>query len=680
MAHLLVIEGVGEQRLVPLEREAVVVGRGAGVQVRIADRKASGSHCRIEWTEEGYRISDLESQNGTWINGKRVRRRLLQPGDVIAVGATELRFEEPEAPPGKRRRDAEVEAALLQLEGAFDRFLRVAGHDDRETAAERLRARAGRMAAELSDREVTRLRKLVSWIRRLTNERDLNRLLALMLDSVVELTGAERGFLLLLEGEKEPRIRVARNFDLEALRKPTFKVARGIAASVAREGQAVVSTNADEDPRIRAHGDTGALYLRSVACVPIRVGGRPLGAVYLDNRFERGIFDLDDLPFLVSFADQAAVALENARLHEEAQRSAREVEELNAILRGRVEQQEAELQDVTALYAHAAADARTKYRYDQIVGRSPAMRELFFLLDRVTDTDVPVFLYGESGSGKELAARAIHFNGPRKEGPFVSENCAAIPEPLFESELFGHTKGSFTGAVADKKGLFQLAHGGTLFLDEVAELPLAMQAKLLRVLQEKEVRPVGAKQPVPVDIRIVTASNRKLAQQVRKGAFREDLFHRIHVIEVPVPPLRRRLEDLPLLASHLLERIAARQGEAAPRTLNPAALRLLQRYSWPGNVRELENELWRACTLAPGELGPEHLSDAVRGARPGGRGGPRTLKAAVREASREVERAMITEALRVEKGNKSAVARRLGISRPTLDAKMEKLKIPRHPA
>jgi transcriptional regulator with GAF, ATPase, and Fis domain len=556
----------------------------------------------------------------------------------------------------------------------------VASHDDREGAAERLRARAGGLSGALVDKEVARLRKLVSWIRRLTNERDLDRLLALMLDSVVELTGAERGFLMLLDGEgKEGRIRVARNFDLDALRKPTFKVARGIANGVARDGQAVVSTNADEDPRIRAHGDTGALYLRSVACVPVRVGPRPLGAVYLDSRFERGVFELDDLPFLVSFADQAAVALENARLHEEAQRAAREVEELNGILRGRVEQQEAELQAVQTLYARAAADARTKYRYDQIVGQSPAMRELFFLLDRVTDTDVPVFLYGESGSGKELAARAIHFNGPRRDGPFVPENCAAIPESLFESELFGHTRGSVTGAVADKKGLFQLAHKGTLFLDEVAELPMAMQAKLLRVLQEREVRPVGAKKAVAVDVRLLTASNRRLAEQVRRGRFREDLFHRIHVIEVPVPPLRRRPSDIPLLVDHLLRRIADRRGDEAPKPLTPAALALLQRYPWPGNVRELENELWRAHTLSGGEITPESLSGQVRGAKTGGRQGGRTLKTAVREAVREVERGLITEALRVEKGNKSAVARRLGISRPTLDAKMERLKIPRHP-
>ncbi|MDH3590843.1 MAG: sigma 54-interacting transcriptional regulator [Planctomycetota bacterium] len=675
MAHLVRID---QNLRIPMG-EVVIIGRSPGADVQITDRKASSEHCRIERTKSGHRVSDLESQNGTWLNGKRVRRHALKAGDVIAVGTTEFRFEEPLPRRASGRQRQKADKAFRDLESAFDAFLRVSGHDDREVAAQRLQQRAHDIAESLVDPEVQRLRKLVSWIRRLTNERDLSRLLSLMLDSVVELTGAERGFLMLLEGNNEGRIRVARSFSMEDLRKPTFKVARSVAEHVAREGQAVLSTNADEDPLIRSHGDTGALYLRSVVCVPIRMGKQHLGSVYLDNRFERGVFRHEDLPFLISFADQAAIALKNASLHEDARRARKEIEELNTALRGRVEQQEAELHEVKTLYARAAAEARTKYQYDAIIGESPVMRELFFLLDRVTDSDVPVFLYGESGSGKELAARAIHFNGPRRHAAFVSENCAAIPEPLFESELFGHTKGSFTGAVGDKKGLFQLAHGGTLFLDEVAEMPFGMQAKLLRVLQEREVRPVGAKSVVPIDVRIVTASNKNLAEQVRRGEFREDLYHRIHVIEVPIPPLRRRPEDVPLLVGHFLERVTAK-GRTAPVVSKPA-MALLQRYEWPGNVRELENEILRACTLGEGEILPETLSDAVRGAGAGpGRWQGRILKEAVKEATREVERALITDALRAEKGNKSAVARRLGISRPTLDAKMESLKIPRYPA
>ncbi|MHC5051479.1 MAG: sigma 54-interacting transcriptional regulator, partial [Planctomycetota bacterium] len=640
MAHLTLLGGPAALSRIPIDKDLVVLGRSPKADIKIHDRKASASHCRIEKTPSGFRIFDLESQNGTWLNGRRVRRRTLQPGDVIAVGTTELRFEEEAPPPLDKRRDPKTAKAYADLEAALERFLKLASNDEREVAAQRLQDQALDMADAVTDPEVTRLRKLVSWIRRLTNERDLSRLLSLMLDSVVELTGAERGFLYILDkGGKDGRIRVARNFDLEALRKPTFKVARGVAEEVAGGGQPVVSTNADEDPRIRSHGDTGALYLRSVACVPIRVGPRRLGSLYLDNRFERGVFAGRDLPFLVAFADQAAVALENARLHEEARAAHKKAEELNRILRGRVERQQAALQDAKTLYARAAADAQTKYRYDAIVGESAVMRELFFLLDRVTDSDVPVFLYGESGSGKELAARAIHFNGPRRAGPFVSENCAAIPETLFESELFGYVKGSFTGAVGDKKGLFQLADRGTLFLDEIAEMPLAMQAKLLRVLQEGEVRPVGAKQPVRVDARILTASAKNLAERVRRGAFREDLFHRIHVIEVPIPPLRRRREDIPLLVEHFLQRTADQ-----PKPITPAAVELLQRHDWPGNVRELANEILRAQTLSDREITPECFSEVVRSGRGEGNWPGKSLKDAVRDASQEVERSLITEA------------------------------------
>jgi len=679
MAHLVILDGPDAFKRVPLEKDKTVLGRADSVDLTIPDRNASSSHCRIERTPQGFRVLDLESQNGTWLNGRRVRRHDLKAGDVISVGTTEIRFELPQDV--QRRRPVQVTRALEELETALQSLWSLTDGAEAARAVEELRNRSPQFAAALQDPEMMRLRKLVSWIRRLTNERDHNRLLSLMLDSVVELTGAERGFLMLLEG-KEPNIRVARDFDLAALRKPTFKVARGLAEKVARTGQAIVSTHADEDPHIKSFGDTGALHLRSVACVPIRAGDRVLGSLYLDNRFERGALTPEDLPFLLSFADQAAIALENARLHAEARRSRREVEELNRALRGRVEEQEKELHEVKTLYAHASAEARTKYSYDAIVGRSPAIKELFFMLDRVTDSDIPVFLHGESGTGKELAARAIHFNGPRGSAPFVAENCAAIPETLFESELFGYVKGAFTGAAGDKKGLFELAHEGTLFLDEVADMPLAMQAKLLRVLEEHEIRPVGGKRMIPVDVRILTASNKDLAEQVRRGRFREDLYHRIHVIEVEVPPLRRRREDIPLLVEHFLARAARGQGLATPKRFSKSALELVMRHDWPGNVRELGNEVLRAHTLSDADITPESLSDALRaGAGSLGPGYPgSTLKDAVREATREVERELITSALRMEKGNKSAAARRLGVSRPTLDSKMELLKIPRHPA
>jgi len=645
MPELVALEGMTGLPRFELRDKNLVVGRGPSSDISLTDRNASHKHCRISQERGAYIVYDLDSQNGTWVNGKRVKRKKLREGDILAIGKTKLLFS-----------DADP-TEPIPIDSP-------------------------------QDIELRRLRKLVAWVRRLSTERDSRRLLALMLDSVVELSGAERGFLYLRGDDGKFRIRVAKGFARDELDRPDFKVTRMLADEVARTGRALVSSSAEDDPRILMLGETGALNLRSVAAVPIRAGERILGALYLDNRFERGLFRDRDLPFLLSFADHAAVALENTRLHEEASRAREEVEELNKALKGRVAEQEEVLQEARVLYARATQEAKTKYSYDNIVGKSPAMREMFFLLDRVTDSSVSVYVSGESGSGKELCARAIHFNGPRGDGPFVAENCAAIPESLFESELFGHMRGSFTGATADRIGLFRLAHKGTLFLDEIADLPMPLQAKLLRVLQEKQVRPIGAREPISIDVRIITASNRDLAERVRRGAFREDLYHRIHVIEIPVPPLRRRIADLPALIEHILGGIE----EAKGMTVTPAALDLLSRYEWPGNVRELENELTRASTLAGGpddtdglgngNIGPEALSDVVRAAQGAlsARFRGRTLKDAVKEATREVERELVTEALRIETGNKSAAARRLGVSRPTLDAKMGSLKIPRYPA
>ncbi|HEV8310574.1 MAG TPA: sigma-54 dependent transcriptional regulator [Methylomirabilota bacterium] len=243
-------------------------------------------------------------------------------------------------------------------------------------------------------------------------------------------------------------------------------------------------------------------------------------------------------------------------------------------------------------------EVELRYHFGNLIGKSPSMQEIFSTIGRLGDSKATVLVTGESGTGKELVAKAIHFNSSRKLKPFVTVNCGAIPHELMESELFGHVKGAFTGAVAAKQGLFEVADEGTLFLDEVSELPLHLQVKLLRVLEDPEIRPVGGVKPVRVDVRIVAATNRDLPQAVAGKAFREDLFYRLNVISVRVPPLRERREDIPLLASHFLEKFAGVAG-AAPKLISPEALSALERYAWPGNVRELENVIERAVTLEP---------------------------------------------------------------------------------
>jgi len=309
-----------------------------------------------------------------------------------------------------------------------------------------------------------------------------------------------------------------------------------------------------------------------------------------------------------------------------------------------------------------------RFRFDQLIGESPAMDRIYAVLPKVTQSAVTVLLSGESGTGKEAIARAIHYSGPRKDSRFVAVNCGALAENLLESELFGHRKGSFTGASEDREGLFQAADGGTIFLDEIGETSAGMQTRLLRVLQEGEVTRVGETEPRPVDARVIAATNRDLDAAVREGGFREDLFYRLSVFPLTLPPLRERREDIPLLARHFLERHTA-EDENPVRGFSPAAMDALTRYDWPGNVRELENEIERALVLAEagGAIDAEILSEKVL---PRAAAEPRRRQGKLRDIIADVEREVIDQAREQFGGNKSRMAEHLGITRYTLLQKM----------
>ncbi len=317
-------------------------------------------------------------------------------------------------------------------------------------------------------------------------------------------------------------------------------------------------------------------------------------------------------------------------------------------------------------------EVHKEYSFHQILGKSKPMREIFDLIRRVADSPTNLLITGESGTGKELVAKAIHYNSARRDAPFVPVNCAAIPEALLESELFGHMKGAFTDAKTDKRGLFEEAQGGTLLLDEISELPLMLQAKLLRAVQEREIRRVGATRPVPVNVRIIAATNLALAEEVKEKRFREDLYYRLNVIELRIPPLRERREDILLLVDAFLHKLA----EAAHKTvrgISESALLLLLDYAWPGNVRELENVIERAVTLARGEkIVPEDLPPAVQGAR-----GERRVIDEAEERTlplHEMEKEYILRILEKTGGNKYQAAQVLEIDRKTLYRKLAEIQ------
>ena len=323
-------------------------------------------------------------------------------------------------------------------------------------------------------------------------------------------------------------------------------------------------------------------------------------------------------------------------------------------------------------------EVQRQYGFDQILGASPAIQRVFEVMEKVAQTDATVLLSGETGTGKDLVARAIHYAGPRKERAFVAQNCGALPDTLLESELFGHKRGAFTGAHADKKGLFEVADGGTIFLDEIGETEPGMQVRLLRVLQDGEIRPLGSSETRHVDVRIIAATNKDLKKQVQEGRFREDLYYRLRVVEIELPPLRARLEDIPLLAHHFLDKANARMSRALSGFTN-AAIDRLALHPWSGNVRELENEVQRAVALAPADadsVSVEMLSEHVRDAS-GTAPGAAVVLPAERDLNRAVDglkRGMIEAAL-AETGSKTRAAERLGIPRQSLQKMMKRLAL-----
>jgi Nif-specific regulatory protein len=477
--------------------------------------------------------------------------------------------------------------------------------------------------------------------RDVTSILELQRLLGSVLDAFVTITGAERGFLMLYDADGALQVRAAHNLDVAQL--DAVQMSRRAVREAAESGRSEFVDDVLATGQYSSRDSIVVLGLRSFNCVPLVAGGRVLGVCYTDSTQPGRLLAERDRSLLESFASQAALAIENARRHGELLDVKSRLESENESLRRQIERRQ---------------------RFDSLLGESAIMQRLFGIIDKVAASAVPVLLQGETGTGKELIARAIHTNGGRRNAPFVTVNAGALPELLLESELFGHKRGAFTGAVEDHRGLFQEADGGTLFLDEIGEMPLPMQVKLLRALQEGEVKRVGEANVRKVDVRLIAATNRDLAAEVSGGRFREDLFYRLNVFPIHVPPLRERGNDILLLAEEFVRRFAKRHGKRSM-TLGPDATRWLLSHTWPGNVRELQNCLERAVTLSEpgGRLTVDQMQPAFGPRAPAAGGaGTRTL----REALDAAERVEIQRALEACDGKVAAAARRLGVSRQHL--------------
>lgn len=421
---------------------------------------------------------------------------------------------------------------------------------------------------------------LLEIIQALNSIHETDELLREVMNIAMETMQAERGFIMIESlgkpGEFVPAI--ARNIDPDK-DVETGSASQSVLNQVMETKEPVMTHDAPQDDRFSGAESIISQQIQSILAVPLRIKGELSGVIYLDSKRNRTKFTPQGLRFMEAFANQAAIAMDNANL---IQRKMRE----NIALRS-------QLKEV--------------YPFEEIVGESKAMQDVFRVMERVLETDTPVLLLGESGTGKELVARAIHYQGHRREQPFVAQFCGALPDTLLESELFGHKKGAFTGATEDKPGLFEIANGGTFFLDEIADIPLSTQTKLLRVVQEGELKRVGDTKPVHVDVRIVSATNKNLEAEVEAGNFREDLFYRINVITITMPPLRERDDDVFLLAEMFLSKYATKMNKDIT-GFSDGALKEIGRYSWPGNVRELENTIQRAITLCDdSQIRPEYL-------------------------------------------------------------------------
>jgi transcriptional regulator with GAF, ATPase, and Fis domain len=619
---VLILEDV-QAKTFELTQPITHIGRSPSNDVVVPDRFASREHASIKALEDGgYEILDQGGRQPLKVNDIVISRHRLQDGDRIALGKSIIIFKTDD--PASSAFLKSLAADLKQEE------VEVAAVDPKKTALFTLEDFSSKdLTSQHKDHQ--RLMLLYEFGQTVNScLEDPALLLAEFMTAAFKMLEAERGFVALVDEHTG-------DLNYEIVRDNTsdqppqeLGISKTIVHKVLRDGVSLLTYNALEDLDLEDAQSVKQYNIRSAVCAPLLNRENVLGVVYLDNRASEGIFNKEDLMFLMGMCHQAGIALGNASLH-------RQVVQENLRL-------------TEAVKPH--------YR---IIGESESIQRVFATMRKVAPTEVTVLIEGETGTGKELVARAVHEFSTRAEFPFVAVNCAAIPKELIESELFGHEKGAFTGALKARQGKFEAAHQGTIFLDEIGDMSMDTQAKVLRVLEEKELQRVGGSETLSVDVRVIAATNKDLQQAVKCGAFREDLYYRLNVVSITIPALRERPDDILRLAESFMG------GRSVK--ISKKAAELLTSYSWPGNVRELKNSIERAMVMGDGEtIQPEDLPYAIR------KGGGKTIPSPL--ASLDIlEQDHIVRVLRHTKWHKSAAAKILGITRQTLDNKIARFQL-----
>ena len=669
-AYLIIRDGskwADVVRLIP--GESVTMGRAPTNTVVVKDERCSRNHAEVFHTQGMWKIRDLDSRNGTQVSGERLSQdHVLEPGDILQIGNSHLAYVEdlsqafPETGSllkASKSVSQGTDSAGIETEDAASifetfepttithrkdqsRYLDEPSLDDTDESFPKV----GRAAA-----------KLCRLAFELAKSTDVVSLANVAINGLFEGTHVDAGALLLRVRDATGQ-RSGQELEVIASRSDSdhsyHRVSAFLSSTVLNDGQAVMARNVMDDSNLGNRDSRGEILATSVICAPVRMGGHIHGLVHLYTTDAEVTTDPEDLEFTLAVADTVGVALENLKKRQELAEDLNQVQTENVNLREQLGVQ------------------------SEIVGSSEVMLRVSQQIARAAPSRATVLIRGESGVGKELVARAVHFSSPRVKSPFVCMNCAALSETLLESELFGHEKGSFTGATERKMGKFEQADKGTLMLDEIGEMSPNIQAKFLRVLEGHPFERVGGSEQITVDVRVIAATNRDLEKDVAEGKFRRDLYFRLHVLEIFVPGLRKRPKDIPELADFFLRKFADETGSRL-KGFTPRAMEELLRYRWPGNVREMKNVIERAVVLAVGEY-VDHEDLVLSTLKTAGdteTGGE--LMASSREfeptSLAEMESEHIRRTLSATGWNKSRAAGILGIERSTLDRKIRRYEI-----